>query len=76
MSETKMNTVYFGRKTCKCKKEVTLYGYYDDKLTFFNGREYKVEIFDTYYHVYAVDDYYHYVSLNDDDFNKYFELIL
>ena len=75
---TKLNTVYLGRKTCKCKKDVLLYGAYDDKLQFYNWREYKVEIFQediTFYHVYMVDDYYHYVSLNEEEFNRCFELI-
>ena len=75
MSETKTNSAYFGRRTCKCNADVLLYGYYDDKLQFYKGREYKVELFDKYYHVYMVNDYYHYVSLNEDEFNKHFELI-
>jgi hypothetical protein len=75
MSETKLNNVYLGRRTCKCKKDVLLYSAYDDKLQFYKWREYKVELFDMFYHVFLVDDYYHYVSLNQDEFDKYFELI-
>ena len=33
------------------------------------------ELFDKYYNVYMVNDYYHYVSLNEGEFNKHFELI-
>ena len=73
MDETKF---FFERKICKCKKDCTLYGYYDDKLQFYKMREYKVEVFPTFYNVYMVNDFYHYVSLTDDDFNAYFEMVI
>ena len=45
-------------------------------MSFLKGREYKVEVFTTHYNVYLVDDFYHYVPLKDDEFNKYFELVM
>ena len=66
-------------RTCRCTENLTINASmpHDDgnELNFHKGREYQVDIYQSYYQVYQNGGYDDYIFVTEEEFNKNFSLI-
>ena len=57
--------------TCKCIVETDI-----DNNHFYKNREYQVDVYPLYYQIYRNGGWNDYIFINEEEFNKYFKLII